>query len=489
MNGVDQATLPQTSGARPLRAAAICLCVAVVALTVPFAEHALIIGGVLGMFLCVLIPAWYRWQRGSFDAFESIHVIGFVYFVFFGLGAIFTRANPSDVAYDRYLIPYLPTATLYCLAGFLALLAGYFGPWFGPRRPREVIQYPTGSRFIAVLTGIGLAGGLAKVAWSVAKDLGGSSTWYVSTLNQVVPLFYFVWALGCVLVMSGRATAPQRRIFWFALVPGTILFLALSLDDKSLAMTLVGVPVMTLWYVKRKLPWVSLVALVLVLVFVIFPFYNTFRVLDPRVPQLKRVSMTFDQARGWDREEYLDHSVGTVAERLAMINSVAVVIRDTGRWVPYALGRTLFLPSLVYFVPRAIWRDKPLFRMGRDFGETFRVVHILDPDTNIAATVPGELYWNFGLAGIVLGMGLWGVVLRWLYRRYGEDQAADPIRLSIHMMLLIQFVHFGGGLAAESVTVFRTIVLLEVFCWVSRRLGLLRLQRVSAPAAGGTGDS
>jgi hypothetical protein len=277
--------------------------------------------------------------------------------------------------------------------------------------------------------------------------------------------------------MSGRATTGQRRIFWLALVPGTAIFLGLSLDDKSLAMTLVGVPVMTLWYVKRRLPWISLLALVLALVFIVFPFYNTFRNLDPHLSRSRRVDLTFDVVGSWDRHEYLEQSVGKVKERLSVVNSVAVVIRDTEKgWVPYANGDTLFMPAMVFFIPRAVWRDKPIFRMGREFGETFRVVHILDPDTNIAATVPGELYWNFGLAGIVVGMGLWGAVLRGLYRRYGEAMAADPLRLAIHMMLLIQFVHFGGGLAAEGVTVLRTIVLIEGFCWVSRRLGLLTPQ-------------
>ena len=469
----------QTAPTRPLRAAAICVSVAVIAFTVPFAEHALVVGGVLGMLLCLIVPAWYRWQSGRFDAFETIHVVGFVYFVFFGLGSVWTQSDPSQVAYDKFLLSYLPRSTLYCLVGYVALLAGYFGPWFGPRAKREQIIVPTGTRFLAVLTAIGFAGGLSKVIWSTAKDLGTTSTWYVSTLNQLTPLFFFVWALGCILVMFGRATPGQRRIFWFALVPGTALFLGMSLSDKSLAMTLIGVPVMTLWYVKRRLPWVSLTALVLLLIFGIFPFYNTFRSLDPHLPRGRRVGLTLSLARTWDRHEYMENSVGKLKERLSVVNSVAVVVRDTEKgWVEYAGGDTLFLPSMVYFIPRAFWRDKPTFRMGREFGEKFRVVHILDPDTNIAVTVPGELYWNFGLTGIVLGMGLWGVALRGLYRRYGEGLGVDPIRLAVHMLLLIQFVHFGGGLAAEGVTVFRTIVLIEVFCWVSLRLGLLTVQPV-----------
>ena len=81
-----------------------------------------------------------------------------------------------------------------------------------------------------------------------------------------------------------------------------------------------------------------------------------------------------------------------------------LLLRVGIRWVPYARGRTLFLPTLVHFVPRLIWPDKPKMAFGREFGQLFRVVGVRDTETNIASSVPGELYWNFDLPGIVLGM-------------------------------------------------------------------------------------
>jgi hypothetical protein len=161
---------------------------------------------------------------------------------------------------------------------------------------------------------------------------------------------------------------------------------------------------------------------------------------------------------------------------MALINSVATVVRDTGRWVPYESGRTLFLPTLVYFVPRVLWADKPLFTMGREFGETFRLVHILDERTSVAATVPGELYWNFGLPGILIGMAVGGVLVRLLYRRYGEGPALDPVRKAIYIVVLVALVHYGGGIAGQTVMTVRTVLILELFCFVARRMGLLRVE-------------
>ncbi len=137
------------------------------------------------------------------------------------------------------------------------------------------------------------------------------------------------------------------------------------------------------------------------------------------------------------------------------------------------------MPAMALFVPRFLWPDKPMFMMGRDFGVKFRVVNVVDDKTRIAVTVPGELYWNFDLPGILLGMALWGMVVRLVYRRYASSAGLDPVRRASYILLLIQFVHFGGGIAGQSVGVIRTLIILEVFCWTCRRLKLIQ----TAPVA------
>jgi hypothetical protein len=292
----------------------------------------------------------------------------------------------------------------------------------------------------------------------------------------------FAWALGWLLVLSGRASRAQRLFTLAILTPATIAIGLSTLSDKSLTMTLMGVPVIALWYARRRIPWKTLILMTALLVFIVFPLYNTFRQIDPRISTTDRVGMTYGLVRDWDLEEYRTQSVGMVKQRMAMINSVAIVIRDVGRWVPYANGETLFAPAMSFFIPRVLWPDKPYFTMGRRFAETFRVVQILDRDTRVAVTVPGELYWNFDLPGILLGMMLWGIALRFLYRRYGEADSLDPVRRAIHIVLLIQFAHFGGGLAAQAVGVFRIMIVLEAYRWLSRRAELLEMIPVGGAA-------
>lgn len=460
---------------RPLRVVLIFVAAALLAVAVSHSGNVLVHTMVGCMALAVLVPAWYEWNRGELDIFQTIHVIGFLYFIFFALGAVWLLGDPSKVAYDIYLVPYIPQALFFCLLGYVALQAGYFAPWFRGGAKRIWEEYPRGVLFLVIPGMVGFVGGVAEAIWSRSRWLGVSFPAIFSSLAQLAPLFMFAWALGWLLVLSGRASRAQRIFTLAFLTPATIVIGLSTLSDKSLTMTLMGVPVIALWYARRKIPWKTLVLMAVLLVFLVFPLYNTFRLIDPRIDTADRMRMTSEIVIEWDMDDYRAQSVGMVKQRMAMINSVAIVIRDVGRWVPYANGETLFTPALTFFIPRVLWPDKPYFTMGRRFAETFRVVQILDRDTRVAVTVPGELYWNFDLPGILLGMMLWGVALRFLYRRYGEASTLDPVRRAVHIVLLIQFAHFGGGLAAQAVGVIRIMIVLEAYRWISRRAELLEM--------------
>ena len=212
--------------------------------------------------------------------------------------------------------------------------------------------------------------------------------------------------------------------------------------------------------------------------FAIFPFFNYFRALDPFLPQDKRLEMTYMTLSSQSAGEYTESALVGFKERMALVNSVAVVIRDVGSWVPFANGGTIFGPTLAFLVPRAVWPDKPYFETGRDFGRLFRVVGATDQQTSIAPTVVGELYWNFDLPGILAGMAVFGLVLRLLYRRYGEGLGMDPIRRAAHMALLVHVTHFDGGIAGHTAGLIRTVILFEAVIWLGKRLGQLETREV-----------
>jgi len=465
---------PAGESVRSLRAAVGCLAVGVAATLLLLTEQTYLYTVVGLLALCVAVPMWLDGMRGRLDWFEVLHVYGLVYFTFFGLGAVWTVHDPKFVAYDRHIVPYIPRSALYCLLGYAAMLCGYFAVRRHARPASAVAaEWPRGALFLR-LTGLaGLIGFLSQAMVERLAQAHRAAPLIQSALSQLSPLFLFSWALAWMLFYSGRASRSQVRDLFVFSIPAALLVVWWTVSDKSLLMTLAGVPIVARWYYRRRIPWAALVLLLIVLMFVVFPLYNAFRSADTSMDTSWRLGTTIQNIRGWDSERYRKFSVDMFKRRMAMINSVAVVVRDTGRWVPYANGSTLFLPALQFAIPRVIWRNKPTTTQGQEFGRLFHVTNYLSRDAHIGASVPGELYWNFGVPGIVIGSGAIGAMLGLAYRRYGAGSGVGPVQRAIYVLLLVEFVHLGGSLSLAIVNIGRTLLVLEALRWFSRRAGLL----------------
>lgn len=77
-------------------------------------------------------------------------------------------------------------------------------------------------------------------------------------------------------------------------------------------------------------------------------------------------------------------------------------------------GSTLW-PGLLWFVPRSVWPSKPTLSIGRWYAAD--VLNWGSGMSEAAVTVPGDFYLNFDAEGVLIGMLVYGAVLRLLYDR------------------------------------------------------------------------
>lgn len=93
----------------------------------------------------------------------------------------------------------------------------------------------------------------------------------------------------------------------------------------------------------------------------------------------------------------------------------------------YAWGETLLAP-LVFFVPRAVWPDKPL-GLGAELAAKFRP-ELVGVGHSEAALIHGEVVWNFGVAGLVLLIPVVGIAIRYVDRLllFSREQTLDSRR-------------------------------------------------------------
>ncbi len=103
--------------------------------------------------------------------------------------------------------------------------------------------------------------------------------------------------------------------------------------------------------------------------------------------QIKRISGRID----------MNFIVGSIVDYL-----------EKGR-VPFADGETIFR-SVIGIVPRIFWPGKPIIMGGSALVYKYTGMQF-DEETSVAHGLMGELYFNFGILGVFVGMLLFGMLL------------------------------------------------------------------------------
>jgi hypothetical protein len=119
-------------------------------------------------------------------------------------------------------------------------------------------------------------------------------------------------------------------------------------------------------------------------------------------------------------------------------------------------------------VPRALWPDKPSVSQGSWFAKyTGFVPRNAYSPLSLGVTATGEWYWNFGVAGMIVGMALIGALIGLLWRLAGSRPSANVIAMLLYVTivldmpnmaeagsmlisLLASFLLFGALLAAAA---------------------------------------
>ena len=116
------------------------------------------------------------------------------------------------------------------------------------------------------------------------------------------------------------------------------------------------------------------------------------------------------------------------------------------------------------FIPRFLWSSKPILDKGRRFS----VALGLGDQTATTLTYPGDLCFEFGVPGLLLGMFLFGLVAQWLTNRLSV--AGSKRHLFIYTGLLITLVFLiESDVFAFWSTLIRSTTILSTVAWAVYR--------------------
>ncbi len=128
-----------------------------------------------------------------------------------------------------------------------------------------------------------------------------------------------------------------------------------------------------------------------------------------------------------------------VLRRISAIRLLDRAVRETPGRVPFFAGETL-RPLLFVAIPRVLWPDKPHENIGNRIGHAYRILNPDDRSTSINLPWIVEFYINFGVKGVILGLGLVGIALGGLaWLGTAESESASLALLTVGVLFPLAY--------------------------------------------------
>jgi oligosaccharide repeat unit polymerase len=150
----------------------------------------------------------------------------------------------------------------------------------------------------------------------------------------------------------------------------------------------------------RLVRWALIILLLLVILFPLISYvrFQGFQNLNKALESYESLLSVFEKT-------------GT---RLHDLDSLALIMEKVPEEEPYTLGKEFWLLSVAW-IPRRIWPQKPAISLGEIFREKMVPPDVFPEGASVSVSFPGQFYWDLGIAGVIVGMILVGILWRVLY--------------------------------------------------------------------------
>jgi hypothetical protein len=317
------------------------------------------------------------------------------------------------------------TAEMFCVAVFvISLLAGRF---------RSFLPEDSASQFNAVV-------GLVQ--------------------NQLlVVIVILAW-----LASSGQKQKRHLMMLYFVVIVAALR--GFSTTMMELMMVPLAVLLMARWAYTQKLPVGSLAAIALAFLFFSPVKMNIRSTLQddsqgPTVEQIQNRALDWvnESSRFWQEvfegKRSLVESTADASSRTDLIHSFAHIYSFTPSMVPYQYGATYSYLTIAW-IPRAIWPEKPIANYANNF---YAVEYGISTEEGVktssfGATLMGEGFINFGVAGVALVMIVLGLAISLMERVFGSEKSG----VGGQAVFLAVFVYFLNGIGTSAELLFGGLV-------------------------------
>ena len=409
------------------------------------------------VYVCVLTAicsAPLLFLRGWNDRHVLLGILMGMYFLDFGALDLSILVVGTDIRHVR--AEFLSSTELAAILGAILLLVAYL---FGTSLARDEetaararaargVALPEWSTATQLVLGLGLwlAGTGSMVYMEVfaapektAHSAQSAMTEMGPVLVFMVMLAHMMQPLGILILSYGYA--KRRTAFWTGLIIAVVLIEVAAgfvMDVKRVALMGAALVILTRTLVDNRLPkvWILCSVAALSLMFPVFQAYRT-EITDERgldrlqalheLPKVLSIAMQAAEKEEQQKAVDPDERPQSFLERSSVKGALENLFLHVPREVPYLNGATLVALPMA-FVPRLIAPDKEDISAGLLYSQLILKFH---GDTYISISHLGELYWNFGWLGILLGIPIAGTLLGFVGARFNLEHGTSVTRILV----------------------------------------------------------
>jgi hypothetical protein len=269
------------------------------------------------------------------------------------------------------------------------------------------------------------------------------------TIGGFLALIRVLQPIGSLLLIYLYLTTRGRKILALLLVTMALDFaLGFFGGSKQIALRAPVLFMLSVVLTRERIPVVTLIVFTLVTA-VFFNAFQSYRnelasrglTRGAALAQFNTPENTLGTA-GTPWGERLSGGFDYFVMRVSQKPMIDMIVGRTGKGgIRFQDGATL-VPLLYAFIPRLVWPGKPNNVTGLLFNHTF---HVATASTFIGSSNLGDLYWNFGWAGVVVGMLIIGIFMGWAASMFRLDS-----RLTLPKFLLLLITIYFGILRFQS---------------------------------------
>lgn len=273
---------------------------------------------------------------------------------------------------------------------------------------------------------------------------------------------------GSLAALSAFVLIPKNRLrisdntFYVLMILGTAGLFAVNLMSYSKAYIMYSfLPLLWFLIVHRSLHWVLpflLTGFLLFYLTVVAPVVTIAR-YDP-LPEdstpAEHLVKTFTQWKngvsGLMNKEFYSEQLDSFFIRMFDATPVGYLVGEVDTY-GYEHGSTMEYAAYA-FIPRIIWPEKPTVTQGGWFAYYVGFAESPEQSTmSLGITATGELYLNFGVIGVLVGMFIIGCLIGKFWHMVGVDPRESPIHMLFYVLIMLSMNNMS-----EAVTVIATLV-------------------------------